>query len=77
MPGSELDTGKVKMRKTWSLGRIPRRREAGGREGLFFLCPKPFLGGPPIALRIKLRFYTVAQGEPHLGGLIWSPLPPL
>lgn len=56
MSVSELDTDKVKIREMWSLGRIPRRKEAGRRDGFCFHCPKP-----PIALRIKLRLHTVAR----------------
>lgn len=41
VPGPELGTDKVKMRKTYFLRRIPRRKEAGGRDGFCFFCPKP------------------------------------
>lgn len=46
MPGSDLDTDKVKMRKTWSLGRILSWMKAREQGRFCFLCLKPSKGFP-------------------------------
>ena len=53
----KLGIDSAKMRKTTSLGRIPRRREAGR---ILFPLPKTS-EGPSSALRIKLSLPTVAR----------------
>lgn len=54
-PKLGIDSAKM---KTTSLGRIPRRREAGR---ILFPLPKTS-EGPSFALRIKLSLPTVARG---------------